>query len=753
MAVVVRRELIIGATRVGVVEFRGGSSRDLIDLAESEGLNVVDGLLRGNTGDADAGEAAIQLTEDTEYEYSITCEGSFVVALHPSEVWDGLEVLALSGRLKPRRWVGTVNLTIEFDIGQICIPVEVRARKLNYRSDYRWMLTGISERLVDLVMRAFSPSEMAAFASSSTMADPTTLYQRFAALAAHLRLPEVQAALAQIDRNPDRRYDERFEQRAVGRGRHSTSLHRELGRGGRSASRVRVNDIEVSLPRTVRSRWFAEDSDTPANRFIRFILEDWRAIATAVHDVLMNSSTSTEKGAGARGLLEASSVIADLDEWLAGPMLGTTTPLAPNEFPAQVIQNRAGYRELYAHWLQTLLAFELSWSRDERAPAGTRDVAQAYETWCFLELLAILERIARVSTDVRAAVRASAGGLEVDLSSGRQFSVITEEFGPALALTLFYNRSHTRSADTSWSLQMRPDITLLVTPVDDPDHDVVLHFDAKYRIDQVGRGWDDSVSERGAAAPAGDAKRDDLIKMHAYRDAIRRSVGSYVLYPGAALDRGPAYQVYGELVPGVGAFPFRPSETGAALCSHVDGVEDFLKSLLEHISQRQTRRFRADYWARRAYSEAPADQRPSNSVLARPPADVSVLVGYVRSAEYMQWIMDEEIYLLRADQNRRGAVSYDSELLRPDLVVLYGPDGLIATLRPSGRIEVVTGADLAARGYPDADSTQGRSYFGIRHMGRSVQHVDRLQLARISASIEPPGAPFLVPLAAIMATF
>ena len=54
----------------------------------------------------------------------------------------------------------------------------------------------------------------------------------------------------------------------------------------------------------------------------------------------------------------------------------------------------------------------------------------------------------------------------------------------------------------------------------------------------------------------------DLLKMHAYRDAIRRTSGAYVLYPGG--DEAPTrHAQYHEVLPGLGAFVLRPGESMA----------------------------------------------------------------------------------------------------------------------------------------------------------------------------------------------
>ena len=90
---------------------------------------------------------------------------------------------------------------------------------------------------------------------------------------------------------------------------------------------------------------------------------------------------------------------------------------------------------------------------------------------------------------------------------------------------------------------MRPDCSLRISSPDDVEDDSVwVHFDAKYKIEQADQIFVDVRGDPSAEEPAEQdqtarAKRDDLLKMHAYRDAIRRSSGSYVLYPGPANER------------------------------------------------------------------------------------------------------------------------------------------------------------------------------------------------------------------------
>ena len=49
--------------------------------------------------------------------------------------------------------------------------------------------------------------------------------------------------------------------------------------------------------------------------------------------------------------------------------------------------------------------------------------------------------------------------------------------------------------------------------------------------------------------------------MHAYRDAVRRTAGAYVLYPGKPGD-GQKFAGFHEVLPGLGAFAIRPDKNG-----------------------------------------------------------------------------------------------------------------------------------------------------------------------------------------------
>src|SRR5207244_8632467 len=118
-----------------------------------------------------------------------------------------------------------------------------------------------------------------------------------------------------------------------------------------------------------------------------------------------------------------------------------------------------------------------------------------------------------------------------------------------------------------------------------------VHFDAKYRVDDLTGlfglvGNEDELDEEKRAFRTNQvAKRADLLKMHAYRDAIRRTEGAYVIYPGTDPVQSQDWWAFHELLPGLGAFALRP---GATETSRVL-LYEFLERIANFAGENTTR--------------------------------------------------------------------------------------------------------------------------------------------------------------------
>jgi len=305
---------------------------------------------------------------------------------------------------------------------------------------------------------------------------------------------------------------------------------------------------------------------------------------------------------------------------------------------------------------------------------------------------------------------------------------------------------------------MRPDCSLKVEWLDRlaaKPEPVWVHFDAKYRVDAITDIMAPATDEVTAIAAAdqedeeetqGRAKRDDLLKMHAYRDAIRRSAGAYVVYPGTISDLLPEYQ---ELLPGLGAFPLKPSEAGTT--TGASSIRRFILDVLDHFATQASQHERGRYWEHESY-------RPTTNVkshvpgyatfLTSPPADSPVLLGFVRDEEHFAWIRRERRYNLRADA-RTGAVGMSSRALSADYAVLYSPAFELAEIWSiSGEPEIWRLEQMLERGYP---APRGATYLCMPlgcecsdavHPTFSLAHI--LEVRRLISPTSVWGAPVCV---------
>jgi hypothetical protein len=275
---------------------------------------------------------------------------------------------------------------------------------------------------------------------------------------------------------------------------------------------------------------------------------------------------------------------------------------------------------------------------------------------------------------------------------------------------------------------MRPDYTLSLWPAEFSADEaeaqeltVHVHFDAKYRIDNL-------LSVLGMPSPAADAdeaattaaveaeltaekqaqrggryKRADLLKMHAYRDAIRRSHGAYVLYPGQAAKELRGFH---EVLPGLGAFALRPGSGTADLAG-------FLHDVVAHVCNRASAGEQHSFEVMRSYElKAPApplyrafpERQPGSSQRHPPPQQTWVLVGWCKDDAHLQWIRQRGLYNFRMNDNR-GSLALSPAVAGASYLLLHGSGGkvqpgLLRITAPAAGPKVFDRAALLANGYP-----------------------------------------------------
>ena len=538
----------------------------------------------------------IQLDETTGYEWTTD---------HPEQ---GLK-FRINSSLEGRNWstrqhrsgsfkvvnhLGMADFKLESDLTRpLALSLEIVSRKLDFETEYRRMTEDISDFCQQLLLNWQAPTALDF--SFDGEEESKLLLEQFIFLRNFMSDERLRPLMEAIERNP-----------------HSTLIRERLWV---PSSAARSSDF-VSRPESMLRNWKRDQSrlvameamdvrkedshDTPPNRFIKHALGSFRAICGNVVEI----STDADGRPRTAGI-EALEMIRELDAVLARPFFRDVGIMRRLPLDNQTLQKREGYREILRAWLLTRAAASLRWEGEREAYRGsTRDVATLYEYWIFIRLHELIGSISGMrdlapteSTD--SFISEGKGYVTINLKAGRHSLKSFAWKGPTgaeLRIDLHYERTFSYNSSAvsggSYTRQFRPDYTLSLYPAEYPCENEAatagrvahLHFDAKYRAETVKGLFGDletdeeEISEEKREAKSEQVyKRGDLLKMHTYNDALRHTVGSYVLYPGTAGQGAEKLGKFHEISPGVGAIVMKPS---ADEC--LDTLRDFIMEVMVH---------------------------------------------------------------------------------------------------------------------------------------------------------------------------
>lgn len=691
----------------------------------------------------DDGEGRVQLLEGVRYEYALSKpEFRLTLAQHYADTQGIVLPSQVSGRshcgvLNPGLATGRLPMVVRDASGKELgrADLEVRSRKLNYKADYQEMLEEITEQCVDLLQELKAPSLFNAEPDPGH--DPATLAQRFAFVRALLQSTGFDNALHRITTHPHQIWQHESHDQSTARGfKPSGKVLRQLAQGSRRVAVPVTHPMHTTLatlPEYVTVTRATPTQDTPENRFVKFALRSFHGFLDTMRSRVVDMAKD------ARLVLEITALCTKLDEALGSEVLRHVGE--PNFLPlgSPTLQRREGYREILQAWLNFAMAAKLVWHGGEQVfGAGQRDVATLYEYWVFFKLLGVVASVFNLDKPANETLlEQTADGFGLKLKAGK-FMALTgrsTQLGRLLEVQFSYNRSFRATQKPrvpgSWTENLRPDYTLSLWPVGFTAEEAELqelmvhvHFDAKYRIDQVtallSEATDAAAMDEEALGTALDAekqdesrgsyKRADLLKMHAYRDAIRRTQGAYVIYPGQ-LGADKRLESFHEVLPGLGAFSLRPGVGTTVL-------EAFLLDVVSHVADRASAREQHSFhtWQtyetaqppsvqeqRTAYIVVP-EKAATGNVRNTPLREIFVVVGWVKSDAHLQWVLKERKYNFRMGSTP-GALRLSAQVVGATYLLLHGDNdkavpGLFRILNPSDGPRVHSKAELEAMQYP-----------------------------------------------------
>ncbi len=697
------------------------------------------------------GMSPYQILEGNFYHYYFELRG---IANHEYQLRENIIVKnalredVSEGRISPNIYVGSLPLTVynkrnQLDSGEI--NIEVLATKLddnsipkedpNYRKNYQFMLNDIADKCTELLMQINSPITQNFEINFDK--DNETIYQRFAFVSALINTNEFDEAMHKIIASPTTKWFEELElkdTRSIRR-LNSFSIRQLASRSNRVKLLNPIGKLK-DVPTKIESTHKVETIDTPENRFVKHALEVFLQFCIECRDSFINNRYAKSK-------IEADTLVEKLENHLNQPFFKEIERPTTLKLNSPALQRKSGYRELLNAWLQFDLAAKLIWKGGEDVyKAGKRDIAVLYEYWLFFVLYDLmktkfnLEQINENGT-YEHLIEPTDDGLNVKVKSGKLTALegTFKSEGRDLHIKFSYNRTfdggtkYGAKKAGSWTKALRPDYTLSIWPEDIKDEQkaeelekiVHIHFDSKYKVQQFtiitdveknvvetdedstsGVNYDesniDSLEKEKREERKGIYKNADLLKMHAYKDAIRRTGGAYVLYPGT--EKHKEYFGFHELIPGLGAFAIRPQDGD----NGTSELGDFIDKIIAHFNNMasQQRRFSSKvYEIHEKENKNIINESIPEYII---PDETHVIVAYYKSQEHLDWIQKEMKYNGRIG-NANGAMDLTPEFIGAKYLILHNkkvPGSIIYKINQSEKKKpaVLASGDLS--NYPNA---------------------------------------------------
>ncbi|MEN9001077.1 MAG: DUF2357 domain-containing protein [Flavobacteriales bacterium] len=612
------------------------------------------------------------------------------------------------GIIAPGNFVGTLELNIKGpDEEVIKYQLEVLATKfdssdgyeISYRKNYRTMVEDITEKCTELLMQANSPVNQY-FAPEFTK-ENKTIYQKFSFVKSVINKDEFEESLLQIFSSPKTNWvnnEERVDIRSLNK--ITNKNLQEILRGNNriplpTNHNLRTLNKLESVPSKINSYKQEASLDNPENRFIKHSLQEYLQFCE-------NCSSAFEDGT--KDKKEADFLIKKLENFLNHSFFKDISRPTTLKLNSPTLQRKGGYRQLLKTWLMFDLASKLTWSGAEEDVynAGKRDIATLYEYWLFFVLYDLFKKkfeLTELTHDEKSynhLFEPSKNGLNLIIKSGHHTALEGSKIikNRNLRFKFSFNRTFSGNKDSypksgSWTTSMRPDYTLSVWPqelserkAEIEEQIVHIHFDAKYKVANFtiksnetknDLTEEEKIIERKELNKikkeerAGKYKNADILKMHSYKDAIRRTGGAYILYPGTTKTE---FRGFHELIPGLGAFSVNPKNEE----KDVSDLSDFIDLVIDELVNRASQR---ENIANKTYDIINNQQITLNDSIPEYingkkliPDDSTVLVAYCKSEKHLKWINSKSLYNFRMNSDR-GALKLNKDTFNAKFLLLH----------------------------------------------------------------------------------
>jgi predicted component of viral defense system (DUF524 family) len=461
-------------------------------------------------------------------------------------------------RFDSANYVGILNLS-PYNINESLIEVE--SKKIDYKDEYNNLMQEISKLELDLVTRATSFFEIPVSNNETPSFEKDLLNSKLSVIRSKILSGEFENLYNSFFRKPLTRINVKTAEKFIWE---VEQFDIQEYIDGYFKERITLPGGDT-LPARINSEYYDDSVDNIENQFIKYLLE---VILQNLTDALFKIQDIKEMRFLKYTITEC---IIRCENIYSNPIFKNISRLKYFPSKSNALHNKHPYKELYQFYL--LLFYNLDVKDDlinKSITAPQKDLPKLYEYWCYMNIIDILSNKFQSFPDLM-----KDGFIKYD-ETQLCFNFINSENGltfnisPNKKLILHYQKKYKASeiifSGRSYSQELDPDISLELFTEDKLI--AILHLDPKYKLDK-NEGW----------------KPEDINKMHAYKDAIMGTIGSFVLYPGDNIKNKAQYFRQEEKdinpnpirrFPGVGAFPLNINNNSGEKNDILHLIEEFI---------------------------------------------------------------------------------------------------------------------------------------------------------------------------------
>ncbi len=435
------------------------------------------------------------------------------------------------------------------------IPFEVRSRKIDYATEYASMIGDLSKYSQSLIYESSSP--LSQLFDLDNIQDKSS-YEEFMLLEYLFKDENLPSTIEYLSRNL---YSALIDTKEEVPTSFASNINPNdlIDVFSNSDNLTKTNDADSiwykqtkgHIPLKINETKYIDNIDVPENRFYKNFLE---SIETLINQLLKNVTEGYIKD-------KLHTYKETISAYLSQRYFKDIGMMDYVPLNSQLLQKKEGYRDILQYYLMFELGFKLKWDELTDVFKGNeKKVFELYEYWCYFELADIISNLCDSTIDFNDIFSLSEDKMTISLREGivKKFNFNIKDEN--IRIDLLYNKTFSKSKFNdynSYSVNLRPDYSLIIHIGDER---YIIHFDAKYKL---------NINDESF-------KNEDVVKMHAYKDAIADTIGAYVLYPG---EKKKLYHEEEMRLKSVGAFPLNPGGASENKKELIDFIRDKILDL------------------------------------------------------------------------------------------------------------------------------------------------------------------------------